>query len=65
MMFFLLLVTALARMALGGTPPRHMVAAPHRMLRRVTSLTSPVDPQQTGTVADCEFCTDRNETATS
>ncbi len=58
---FFLLVTALAGMALGGAPPGHMVAAPHRMLRRAASLTSPIDPQQTGTVPYCESFTGWNE----
>ena len=62
---FFLLVTALAGMALGSAPPGHMVAAPHRMLRRVASLTSPVDPQQTGTVPYCEFFTGGNEIVTA
>lgn len=51
---FFLIAAGLMATALAGSPLDNVLPVPNRVVRRVTTLTSPVDSQQTGTVSYCK-----------
>lgn len=56
---FFLIAAGLVATALASSPLDNVLPVPNRVVRRVTTLTSPVDSQQTGTVSYCKYILNR------
>lgn len=52
---FFLIPAAFMGVALAGSAFEDGLPVPNRIVRRVTTLTSPVDSQQTGTISYCKY----------